>query len=536
MVILLLCTITAAIYLRATFFPFCILDDSEYVSQNAHVMGGLSFHSIKWAFTTFHASNWHPVTWLSLMTDSQLFGTNPMGYHTINVVIHVITTALIYLLFNSMTGTLWRSAFIAALFALHPLHVESVAWISERKDVLSTMFLMITLLCYTAYVKRTGRGMYQLALAAFALGLMAKSMLVTTPVLLLLLDYWPLHRFGFPPSLQAEASETGKVNYMDFRKLLLEKLPFMVLAMLSSVITIYAQNRSNAIMSLKGLPVPERIGNALVAYEVYLRKMLLPFDLALYYPLTPATVGEVCFAAVLLSGMLIFAFRKRVGYPYLVFGALWYIITLAPVIGLIQVGEQAMADRYTYIPLVGLFVVASWGAADLASRYPGLRKPLFGAGVLAVGCCAVATSVQLAYWKDNVTLFTHTIAVTTENFRAHYCLGMAYSNVGRPDLAVKEFKNALKINPDEPYSRRNLALSLQKIGNMEEAIAEYREFLAQYPDDPLSHNDLGMALLQQGHFDEAIHQFSEALRLDPSFGQARSNLQFTMSLKVKTSY
>jgi tetratricopeptide (TPR) repeat protein len=533
MIIVLLCSFTAAIYARAAFFPFSILDDSEYVSQNAHVMAGLSVDSIQWAFTTFHSSNWHPVTWLSLMLDSQIFGLYPMGYHITNVVFHVINTALIFILFRSMTGALWRSAFVAALFALHPLHVESVAWIAERKDVLSTLFWIVTLLFYTAYVKRGRLGIYALAMTAFALGLMVKPMLVTMPVVLLLLDFWPFQRLGLSSFTKTEAAEAGNVHYIGAGKLAMEKLPFLALSILSALVTVYAQSGSNSISSLKSLYFADRIGNALLSYAVYIRKMVLPFDLAIFYPLAPVDLWKACFAFFLVSGMLFLVLRKTGDYPYLTVGALWYFITLLPVIGLIQVGEQSMADRYTYIPLIGLFIMASWGAADLAARFPGLRKAVITTGVAAVVYFAVATGIQLSYWKDNIALFSHTLAVTHENFKAHYCLGMAYSSRGMSDLAAREFKEALRINPDEPFSRRSLAISLQMTGKIDEAIAEYNKSLEKYPDDFLCHNDLGMAMLQQGRFDEAIQHFSEALRLKPTFDQASSNLQFAMYQKAK---
>jgi tetratricopeptide (TPR) repeat protein len=533
MVIVLLCSITAAIYARAAYFPFCILDDSEYVSQNSHVMAGFSADSIQWAFTTFHANNWHPVTWLSLILDSRIFGVSPMGFHITNIVFHVVNTVLVYILFTSMTGALWRSAFVAALFALHPLHVESVAWIAERKDVLSTFFLIVTLLFYAAYVKRRRRGFYALALATFALGLMAKPMLVTIPFVLLLLDFWPFQRLGLSSFTKAETPEAGNVHYIDAGKLAVEKLPFIALSIFSSLVTVYAQSGSNAISSLENVPVAGRIGNALLSYALYIRKTVLPFDLALFYPLAPVDLWKACLAFFLLTGMLFLVLRKSGDYPYLAVGALWYLITLLPVIGLIQVGQQSMADRYTYIPLIGLFVMASWGAAELAARFPGLRNAVITAGVAAVISFAVATGFQLSYWKDNITLFSHVIDVTHENFKAHYCLGTAYSSGGRPNLAVREFQEALRINPDEPYSRRSLASSLQMMGKIEEAIAEYNKSLEKYPDDFLCHNDLGIALLQQGRFDEAIRHFSEALRLNPTFDQAFSNLQFAKYQKEK---
>jgi protein O-mannosyl-transferase len=531
---LFLCTVTAALYFRAAFFPFCILDDSEYVSQNAYVRGGLSLHSVQWAFTTFHAANWHPVTWLSLMADSRIFGTNPMGYHVVNVVFHLINTALIFLLFVSITGAAWRSAFVAALFAFHPLHVESVAWISERKDVLSTMFWIITLLFYSAYVRQGRRGMYLLALAAFVLGLMAKPMLVTTPLVLLLLDYWPFHRLTFSPFATVAPPDTVNAQPVDFKTLMLEKLPFLLLSIASSLVTVYAQSGSNAVSSLKIVSPLDRLENAVLSYAVYLRKMVLPFDLAVYYPLVPIGVWKASVAFFLLGWMLLIAYKKRDNYPYLVVGVLWYLVTLLPVIGVIQVGEQSMADRYTYFPLIGLFVIVGWGAADLAAGFPKCRYAVLGMAGAAILCCVYATSHQLTFWKDNIALFSRAVDVTHDNFKAHYCLGMAYSRGGRPDLAAGELREALRINPDEPYSLRNLARSLVSMGKMDEAIAEYGKYLEKYPDDPHGHNDLGVALLQQGHFDEAIQHFIDALRVKPTFGQAAGNLQFAKQQKARS--
>ncbi len=563
---LILCTVTAVIYYRAVYFPFCVVDDNDYVIGNTYIHEGLSFNSIKWAFTTIHANNWHPLTWLSLMIDSQLFGVNPMGFHIMNVVFHIITTALVFLLFNSMTGALWRSAFVAALFAVHPLHVESVAWIAERKDVLSALFWMITLLFYTRYVRQGRRSIYFSALAAFALGLMAKPMLVTMPVVLLLLDYWPFQRLQFSLFTGTEVSGTDNINSVRAGKLLSEKIPFLVLSVLSSIVTIYAQRSGDAIVPLEHVSIMDRIGNALQSYILYLKNMVLPFDLSVFYQLTPVEAWKAWCALLLLSVMLFLAFKNRNTCPYMLSGALWYLITLLPVIGLIQVGSQAMADRYTYIPSIGLFVIASWGGADLATRFPKLRMAVIAVGVASVLLYAIGACIQLSYWKDNVTLFSHALAVThEESSLAHARMGLAYFAEGRPDLAVGEYEEGLRIDPEatsihlrlgialdrlgktaeavdhfkaelrvRPHlaaGHYDLALALQKIGKLPEAIAEYKETLAIEPDDPACHDSLGLALLQQGNFDEAIQHFSEALRLNPNFKQAASNLQFAVSQK-----
>jgi tetratricopeptide (TPR) repeat protein len=563
---LILCTVTAVIYYRAAYFPFCVVDDNDYVIGNTYIREGLSFNSIKWAFTTIHANNWHPLTWLSLMMDSRLFGLNPMGFHIMNVVFHIITTALVFLLFNSMTGALWRSAFVAALFALHPLHVESVAWIAERKDVLSALFWMLTLLFYTRYVRQGRRSNYFSALAVFALGLMAKPMLVTMPVVLLLLDYWPFQRLQFSLFTGTKVSGTDNINSVRAGKLLSEKLPFLVLSVLSSIVTIYAQRSGDAIVPLEHVSIMDRIGNALQSYILYVKNVFLPFDLSVFYQLTPVHAWKAGCALLILSGILLLTFKNRHNYPYMLSGALWYLITLLPVIGLIQVGSQAMADRYTYIPSIGLFVMASWGGADLAARFPKLRMAVIAVGVASVLLYAIGACIQLSYWKDNVTLFSHALAVAhEESSLAHARMGLAYFAEGRPDLAVREYDEGLRIDPEatsihlrlgialdrlgktaeavdhfkaelrvRPHlaaGHYDLALALQKIGKLPEAIAEYKETLAIEPDDPACHDSLGLALLQQGNFDEAIQHFSEALRLNPNFKQAATNLQFAVSQK-----
>jgi len=561
---LILSTVTAAIYSRAAFFPFCVVDDREYVAGNAYLLSDVSLDSIQWAFTTFRAGNWHPLTWLSLMADSHLFGMGPMGFHVMNVVLHIVTTALLFLLFNDMTGALWRSLFVAALFALHPLHVESVAWVSERKDVLSALFWMVTLLFYTWYVRRGERRMYVCSLAAFALGLMAKPMLVTLPVVLLLLDYWPFQRFRLP-------CVTQNADQVGIGALLREKLPFLALSAISSVITIYAQKYGDAIVPLEHASIIDRIDNAALSYILYIKNMVAPFGLAIFYQLTPVHGWKGSGALLLLAGTVILIFRKRSDYPYLVSGTLWYLVTLVPVIGLIQVGSQAMADRYTYIPSIGLFIVAVWGCADLATRFPKLRMAIPVAGVGALLLFAIGTSIQLSYWKDNVTLFSHALAVThEESSLAHARMGLAYFAEGRPDLAVKEyeeglrldpyatsihlrlgmaldrmgktaeaidhFRAELKVRPDLFAGHYNLAFALHKTGNIPEAITEYKAALAIEPDDATCHDNLGMALLQQGNFDEAIRHFSEALRLNPTLKQAATNLQFALSRKNENTH
>ena len=556
-----LCILTAAVYLRTAWYPFSGNDDPEYVAQNIHVLSGISPDSIQWAFSSFYAANWHPLTWLSLMLDAQLFGSNPMGYHIVNVAFHIANTALLFFLFTFMTGAVWRSALVAALFALHPQHVESVVWITERKDVLSTLFLLVTLYLYAAYVKNSGRRMYFLSLAAFACGLMAKPMLVTVPVILMLLDYWPLGRL----ELQAFSSLLHGIKALLNKRRFMEKLPFFALSAVMSIVTVYAQRQTVA--TITDVPLLMRIANALWSTLQYAAKMIVPINLAAYYPFVPVPFWEAFCAALLLVTGLYLAVRKVHRFPYLAVGLFWFLVTLLPVIGLIQVGGQAMADRYSYIPHIGLFIMASWGAADLATIFSRMRGGITAVAGSAMAVYTVITCVQVSYWKDDITLYSHSLAVTHDNAFAHNMLGIAHSNGGNGELALKEYMLSLRLNPDDPGVHRNLGLVLDKqlgmsaeavkhfeiadrlepnnqlvhyhmakallnMGRINDAVAEYTKALKITPDDPYFHNDLGMALLMLNKNDEAVMHISEALRLMPSFGQAAANLQFALSRKT----
>ena len=474
--------ITAALYSKAAYFPFCIIDDTDYVRKNIHVASGLSLDSITWAFTAYHASNWHPVTWLSLMLDSQLFGNNPMGFHLVNIFLHALNTSLLFLLFNSMTGAVWRSAFVAACFAVHPLHVESVAWITERKDVLSTLFWLLALLFYYYYVKRSSRSMYLFSLVTFALGLMAKPMLVTTPVILLLLDFWPLARLKNGVINRVEHQAGGQAaNH--FKLLLLEKLPFVLLAAGSSIVTMYAQE--NCMSTLAEVPILLRVSNALWALVLYMAKTVFPFNLSVFYPLAQVSLWQTGCAAGILCGIAFTVLKQKDRYPYLAAGWFLFLITLLPVLGIIQVGSQSMADRYSYIPLIGLFVMASWGGAELYEKNPKLKNLI---GAVAAGVLlffAVITWNQLGYWRDNVILMRHAIETTENNAYAHCALGFTYDQLGEKDRAFEEYWEVLKIDPtyaDSQY-HNNFAILLYQRGMLEDAIKHFRFALQLNPDD-----------------------------------------------------
>ena len=466
--------VTLCLYLRSAFFPFSIIDDKDYVTANPKVLAGLTADSIRWAFTAFHASNWHPLTWLSLMLDSQLFGSNPAGYHVVNALLHAANSVLFFALFRFMTGAVWRSAFVAACFALHPLHVESVAWVAERKDVLSTLFWALTLLFYCAYVKERKRNWYLLSLAVFALGLMAKPMLVTIPVILIVMDYWPLRRRGSPLAASGGAARGSWV---------LDKLPFLALSVLSSLLTVGAQGKGGSVSTLAMWPLSARLSNIFWSLTAYLQKMLYPAKLAVYYPFVILPYWKAVCAAFIVVGITIVVLVKRRKYPYLIFGWFWYLITLLPVIGIVQVGSQAMADRYTYIPLIGIFTIVAWGAVDLKAAVPRLKAAINLVAGLSLIACAVTTYHQLGFWETNNTLVTHGLEVTDNNEFLHAKMALLYEDEGRPDLALAHWAEAVRICPGYVNGHLGYALLLTKQWRIDEAIIQYREALQYKPGD-----------------------------------------------------
>lgn len=568
-ILLALVSITLAVYIRSAWFPFNEIDDRDYAVDNLQVMAGLTLDSVQWAFTTFHASNWHPLTWLSLMLDSQLFGIGPMGYHATNAVLHTLNTALVFLLFRSLTGTLWRSAFVAACFALHPLHVESVAWISERKDVLSGMFWMLTLICYSSYVREGRRSRYLLSLAFFALGLMAKPMLVTIPVILLLLDLWPLERTGLLARGKEEPFASSlRANLPQLKRLILEKVPFILLAGASSAMTVYAQSKGGAVISLVNLPLSGRVSNAVWAVLNYLVKTFYPADLAIYYPYQQVPYWKAGCALVALVAISYLCLSQLRNYPWLSIGWLWFLVTLLPVIGLVQVGSQSMADRYTYLPHLGIFVIVSWGGGELWSRLSEKRRIVELLAVAGLLCMAALTCLQLNYWADNVRLLNHTIDVTENNFFATNALGLAYERIGENAKALEEFKRTEEAFPQNPdmhllrlhmgnvmnglgrhaealvyfeeilrkrptfwQAHYNRGKSLESLNRPQEALEAYRETLKLKPDNAAAHNNIGRLLARHGQVDEAIGHFSKAVELDPRLDQARKNLATALKQK-----
>jgi tetratricopeptide (TPR) repeat protein len=513
-----------AVYCPALNFAFIDYDDGDYILNNPQVMRGLSWSGVAWAFTHFCASNWHPLTWLSHMLDVQLYGLNAGGHHATNVLFHAANTVLLFLWLRRATDFVWRSTLVAALFGLHPLHVESVAWVAERKDVLSTFFFLLTLMAYTRYVQKPEfrsqkselhlaifnsfflSPFYWLALFCFALGLMSKPMLVTLPFVLLLLDYWPLNRIG--------NSESGVRN---LKMVLVEKAPFFVLSAGSCVLTFLAQQAGKAMMSTTVFPIGARIENAQISYALYLEKMFWPDNLAAYYPLyNPIATDELIlavFVLLLVTGVVIILRRQR---PYLVTGWLWYLGTLLPVIGLLQVGGQAMADRYTYVPLIGVFIALTWLLAEVSRTWVFRRLLLavLSAGVLAV--CGNLTATQVRYWQDSETVARHALAVTTDNnAQMQVLLGNTLTDQGKIKEAGEHFAEAVKDVPTFIQARRDLVLSLVAQGRLDEAVDICRTGLNLQPGDVKSHYILINLYSMQGKGTEAVAEYNEVLRDEP---------------------
>lgn len=597
---LVLALVTAAVYWPVRQHDFVNYDDGDYASANPHVQGGLTWPNVLWACQTGFASNWHPLTWCSHMLDWQLFGNAPGAFHLVNLAFHVANAVLLFLLLRRMTGALWRSAFVAGLFALHPVHVESVAWISERKDVLSTLFFLLTLWAYVAYASRREVGspklvtrnpkpesakrgrsptahtqhasrntppspgpepqarsnplpFYCLALALFALGLMCKPMLVTLPFVLLLLDYWPLQRLRL-------------VTLRSRTTLLYEKLPFLALCVASSIATFYVQRHGGAVST--ELSLGGRVANALVSYVRYIGKMIWPENLSVLYP-HPGfwPWWRVAFSALLLlviSGAVLWGARRR---AYLGMGWFWFLGTLVPVIGLVQVGIQCMADRYTYVPLIGLFIILAWGISEWFPERPW-RVPTLGAlAILTLAACAALTFRQEQFWHDSEALFQHAVEVTEDNYLAYNNLGFYLANKGRVDEAMDNYRKSLEINPnyedalnnlgyalagkkqfreaipfyqralrfhpEHPEVNNNLGNALSEMGKVDEAIAHYLVTLKQKPEHADAHNNYGIALAMKGRLDEAIEEFHASLRYKPNYASAHSNLGNALAAEQK---
>ena len=530
---------------------FINYDDPAYVVENRHVKGGLSGEGLVWAFTTSYLCNWHPLTWLSLMLDHDLYGMNAGGYHWTNVLLHLLGVLALFFALHRMTGDLWCSGLVAGLFGVHPLHVESVAWVSERKDVLSGLFWMLGLWGYARYAERPGAVRYGAVVLFFVLGLLSKPMVVTFPFVLLLLDWWPLGRLG-----GASGRSLASLTY--------EKIPLFVLSVASGVVTFLVQRAGESVASLGTLPLGDRLGNAVVSYGRYLVKMVLPYDLAVFYPHPGGWPAREVFLSsallVLISGFVVMRRRRQ---PYWAAGWLWYFGTLVPVIGLVQVGAQSMADRYTYLPLIGLFIMIAWGGKDLIAGISP-RRPfaaLLSGGVLSL--LAAMTFIQVGYWRDSATLFRHALRVTDGNYQAHNHLGRATASEGSFAEAIGHYRDAIRIIPYYGDAYHNLGVAQMERGEYaeallsygyaqrfrsddgnvrfsrgelfarkglwSEAVSEYRAALERKPEDPMLRNNLGVALTHRGSISEAIAEFRAAIRLDRTYAGAHGNLAMLLA-------
>jgi protein O-mannosyl-transferase len=572
---------------------FVNFDDPGYVYENPHVSRGLTWAGVIWAFTTSDQANWHPLTWLSHMLDVELFGVNPGPHHLTNLFFHILNTLLVFWLFFQLTAAIGPSSFIAALFAVHPLHVESVAWIAERKDMLSALFWMLTMLAYVFYVRQPRWTRYVVMVLFFALGLMAKPMLVTLPFVLLLLDSWPLGRAKFKP-------------YSNVAQLIREKIPLFILAVLSSVITVFVQNKGGAIRGLQVVPFSVRMANALVAYCTYLWKAFWPSNMIILYPFSPKAPNWWPAAAIFVIGFSIVALVMARRRPYIPVGWFWFLGTLVPVIGLVQVGNQSMADRYTYIPLLGLFLIVSFGATDVAG--PHSKRFVLLASLIAIGACIWLTRTQLSHWRDGRTLWEHEISIADNAFarvalgnnfalerkpeqaiphyaqalrqeyenpethyvlakvlsdtgkpedafnhysecirlaregktmdpvrlaRAYYSVGLAFASQGKSNEAATQFAEAVRANPDYPQAYNDLGVQYFLQGKIDEAIANFRQAVQVDPAYAIAHNSLGTALANKGRTDDAIAEYSEAVRLVPGYAEAHANLGILLATHGK---
>jgi tetratricopeptide (TPR) repeat protein len=526
---------TLLVFWQVRSFDFTNYDDDLYVSENQLVLSGLTIDNVISAFTTAHVGNWLPLTWLSFMLDCQLFGPNPGWIHFENAFLHLLNTLLLFAVLKKMTNSLWPSAFVAAAFALHPMHVESVAWIVERKDVLSTFFFMLTLAAYIAYVRSPSAFRYSVALVLFACGLMAKPMLVTLPLVLLLLDYWPLNRFEpetlKPADRQFRNPASIKGRHTVLYRLLIEKVPFVAFAAASGVITFLVQRSVGAVPDISAFPLNIRVSNAFSSYAKYIGKMFWPQHLAAFYPFNAANFtfrqAALCILLLLVISFFVICLGRK--QKYLLVGWFWFVGTLIPVIGLIQSGPQSMADHYTYVPYIGLFIMIAWGIPELLSGWPYRKIALGTTMMIAFAALGIGAYRQASYWKNSTTLFSHAIDVTKNNYLAYSNLGDDLCSQGEVALAIEYYKKSLQIHSNSPYAHNNLGLALEKQGDYVEAIAHFRQAVQLMPNLAKARYNLAKALVIQGQFGEAAEQFRGAIRLEPDMPAPMNDLAFLIA-------
>ncbi|HWP84095.1 MAG TPA: tetratricopeptide repeat protein [Terriglobia bacterium] len=518
---------------------FVAWDDPSYITENPRVAAGLTWEGVRWAFTTAHMANWHPLTWLSHMMDVQLFGLNAGAHHLVNLLFHVLNALLLFALLHRLLSrapaALGISGFAAGLFALHPLHVESVAWVAERKDVLSALFFLLATLAYLGYARRPNGFRYASVLGLFALGLMAKPMVVTLPFVLLLLDLWPLRRLPWTNGAERPSGwQVLRTQQAAMLRLALEKLPLFGLAAASSALTIWAQQSGGAVAALEAFPLTLRLQNAVVSYVAYLGKTLWPAQLAAFYPYPDSLSGGLVAGSVLLLLAISYgSVRFFPRFPCFAVGWFWYVGMLLPVIGVVQVGGQPLADRYTYLPLIGIFLLLSCGMAALSQRWRPARAALLPAGAAILLACAVVARGQVSHWRNSIALWEHALRVTENNFTAHANLGHALLRAGRVAEAAAQYTAALRLRPDFADAHQGLGVALAKQENWRQAVAHYEAALRVRPQWAEVHNYLGAALAKQEQFGQAIAHYEEALRLRPDFADARNNLGAALASQGK---
>src|SRR5271156_140946 len=522
---LLLAGATVALYSPAIHHGFLNYDDDRYVTDNPQVQAGLRWTTISWAFTTSEQANWHPLTWISHALDCQLFHLNPAGHHFTSILLHTFNVLLLFLVLEWFTGSPGRSFLVAALFALHPLNVESVAWVAERKSVLSMLFFLLALACYGWYVKKPGIGRYLGVAGLFVAGLMCKPMVITLPFLLLLLDYWPLGRMRLTHEGKSETPvSASQVAFSpvteSFARLCLEKIPLLLLAVASSIITMVVQRAGGAVISLNQASLLLRLENALLSYGIYIKKMIWPSRLAALYPYPHALPLWQGACALLFLIAITLAVLKLRDYPYLAVGWFWFLGTMVPMVGLVQVGNQAMADRYAYLPFIALFLMIVWGAADWAKAQRVAPRYLAATGFLVLAALFWAARVQLGYWQDDFKLWAHTLAVTSQNCVAENNFGLALMRQGKRDDAVFHFRRAAAIAPTDPTSAFNLGVYAQEQGEIPQALAQYATALQWTPDRQIrvsAYANMGQIYFRQRDYRHAKLAFDSVLKLNPSF-------------------
>jgi len=534
--------IILAVYWKVTSNLFINYDDNLYVTANPQVQAGLSWNSVVWAFSTKHTGNWIPLTWLSHMLDCQLYGLSPAGHHLTSLLIHIAAATLLFLLFHRLTEDIWSSALMTAVFAVHPVNVESVAWVAERKNLLCMLMWLATMWAYVRYASRPDWKRYLVVVIAFILALMSKPMAVTLPFVLLLLDYWPLRRLRLPQSTPGATSAPAATSQqhqpyagVSASRIVLEKIPLLLLAVGDGLITLRAQQESGSVRAIQAFPIALRIENALVSYPEYIGKLFWPARLAVFYPYpkTRPPAWEIASAVALLLGLSVFVFSKARRFRYAGVGWLWYLVTLIPVIGLIQVGGQSMADRYQYIPVLGILILVCWGLSDLTRGHRSARNLVIASALAGILILAVITRRQVGYWTDSESLFLHTQSVTDNNYVAYNNLGEAVAGKGRTDEAAAWFAQAVQADPDYAAAQENLGMALIQQGNLEDGITHATRATQLDPKSYDALNKLGAVLAKKGQLDDAAALLNRAIEINPKFAPALANMAIVLEQQGK---